>query len=60
MFSLLTNLVWGAQEETDAQSAVEAAQVEHSTREEEDEWLLITTGAEKTSDKGRSGEHSTP
>jgi hypothetical protein len=54
MFSCLTNLVWGAQEETDAQSAVEAAQVEHSTREEEDEWLLITTGAEKTSDQGRS------
>lgn len=55
MFNCLSSWVWGAQEETDAQSAVEAAEVEHTTREEEGEWLVVTKGAEQTSEKGKSG-----
>lgn len=43
MFSALTGWVWGAEEEKDAQSAVEEeAKVEHTTHEEDGEWLVIT------------------
>ena len=58
MFTYLSSWVWGAQEETDADSALEtAAVVEHSTHEEEGEWLVVTTGgAEPTADVPKSGE----
>lgn len=53
MFSYISSLVWGAQEETDAENASE---VEHSTHEETGEWLVITTGAEQTGESDKSGE----
>ena len=45
MFSYLSSLVWGAQEETDAENASE---IQHSTHEEAGEWLVVTTGPEQT------------
>ena len=52
MFSYLTNWVWGAGEETDTADR----EVEHSTREEAGQWVLITTGEEELSEKAKSGE----
>ena len=52
MFNYFTSWVWGAQEETDAQGAVDTAAVEHSTREEAGEWVVVTTGAEPSAEKG--------
>ena len=58
MFGYLSGLVWGAEEETDAQSAVEAGKVEHSTHEEAGDWLVVTTDGDQSSDKGKSGKLS--
>lgn len=59
MFSCISNLVWGAQEETDAKNSLEdTSEVEHSTREEDGEWLVITTDAELTGEKTKSGEYT--
>lgn len=52
MFSYISSLVWGAQEDNDAEKASE---VEHSTHEEAGEWLVITTGAEQTGESSKSG-----
>ena len=55
MFTCLSNLVWGAQEETDAGSAFKTSEVEHSTHEEEGEWLVISTGSDQQGEKSKSG-----
>ena len=56
MFTYLSNLVWGAEEEKDATGALDASEMEHSAREEAGEWLVINTGAEQPAEKSKSGE----
>ena len=58
MFTYLSSLVWGAEEEKDAAGALDASHVEHSTHEETGEWLVISTDSEQPVEKSKSGEFS--
>lgn len=59
MFTYLSNLVWGAEEEKDATGALDASEMEHSAQEEAGEWLVINTGAEQPAEKSKSDIGST-
>lgn len=56
MFSYLSNLVWGAQEETDVADASEDLEVEHSIHEEAGDWIVVTTGTDQPKEQSKSGE----
>lgn len=55
MFSYLSNLVWGAQEETDVADTSEDLEVVHSIHEEAGDWIVVTTGADQPEEQSKSG-----
>lgn len=52
MFTYLSNLVWGDQEETYASETLE---VEHTAHEEAGDWIVITAGADQPEEQSKSG-----